>query len=59
MSITPVASARAGDASKTASTNREESMRHFLAITSAFTLAVLVGSQAVVNFQEDVMSKDF
>ena len=49
MSITPVASARAGNASKTASTNREESMRHFLAITSALTLAVLVSGQAVAQ----------
>jgi quercetin dioxygenase-like cupin family protein len=49
MSITPVASARAGNASKTASTNREESMRHFLAITSALALAVLVGGQAVAQ----------
>ena len=49
MSITPVASARAGNASKTASTNREESMRHFLATTSALALAVLVGGQAVAQ----------
>jgi quercetin dioxygenase-like cupin family protein len=49
ISLTTGASARAGNVSKTASTNREESMRHFLAITSAFTLAVLVGGQAVAQ----------
>ena len=47
--ITPGASAPAGNASKTASTNREKSMRHFLATTSALTFALLVGGQAVAQ----------
>ena len=47
--ITPGASARAANASKTASTNREKSMRHLLATTSALTLALLVGGQAVAQ----------
>src|SRR6202162_4144289 len=40
---------RAGNASKTASTNREAYMPHFLSIASFWTLALLVSGQAVAQ----------